>query len=76
MSSSFETRIVKLERLRPSATDSGFAASPLSKIQAFVDAEGGRLAGESWLAATARLHDMTSSGLISYLRCRAAGART
>ena len=72
MTSSFDRRLVKLEKYAPVVANQD-SVSPLPMIETFFADHSGRLDGESWAMATARLLDITLGELTAYLRARAAG---
>lgn len=72
MASSFDARLSKLEKYAPVVANDD-RTNPFPMLQAFVEDNGGRLDGESWADATARLLGMTSADLLAYLKARSQG---
>lgn len=72
MKRSFDARLSKLEQTSPELYhDQVESCAPM--LQALVDQNGGRLDGESYASATARLMDMAPQEFIAVLRSRAGG---
>ncbi|MBB2821299.1 UNVERIFIED_ORG: hypothetical protein GGD59_004571 [Rhizobium esperanzae] len=71
MTTSFDSRLGRLEKYAPTANSDKL--NPFPMVQAFVDDNGGRFDGESWADATARLLGVTSGDLLGYLKARAQG---
>lgn len=67
-----KARISRLEGLEQKAPTIGAATqSPFPRIAAFVDENGGRLAGESYFEALARIEDQSCADLKRDLMSRA-----
>lgn len=64
-------RIARIERLAPQPVAEPTPMSPLPAIMAAVCAQGGRLANETWVEATARLAGTSARELMTDLRRRA-----
>jgi hypothetical protein len=73
MPSSFDARLARIEKYAPVVAN-GDRLSPFPMIQAFVDDNGGRLGGESYAEATARLLEISPRNLLAYLEARADGS--